>query len=112
MKELKPKKLAKGKPKCVNALEHANRIISSNEINHSQRVKKVKQQQSFSRNKYSPNPLKLSSLSESPKINATSGSISEAAAIVFAKRVGLRSSENPDLVLFSSAVKICAKDGK
>ena len=40
MKELKPKKLAKGKPKCVNALEHANRIISSNEINHSQKGQK------------------------------------------------------------------------
>ena len=26
------KKLAKRKPKCINALEHANRIISSNKL--------------------------------------------------------------------------------
>ena len=26
------KKMAKGKPKCVNALEQANRIISSNKL--------------------------------------------------------------------------------
>ena len=37
------KKLAKGKPKCLNALEHANRIISSNKFTTAKRVKKVKQ---------------------------------------------------------------------